>query len=291
VRSGSMARMDAIAIAFAAAFQAALPVPQLRSDGPEISREGARKMTPSALGDALLAPNHPPIVEAIVHPSGMEAAPPPGYSGYRVSLVAAAKWEPSLRMCSKAIYDVNLEVAPRSQRPSSSAGPRPTQITGVTEYRLPDAGGGNDEHCEAKVVDFFSISSGRELEVAQLLAEAHRRAGAPGPLPFPVTVEDTMADDMERFRREHPELVRRPSPLKRVSDPRAALTSLPVKTIGSVDLTNSDFPFKPGDLAGDQGHSLQGATFVVGEEWVVGLALSGDHIERVRVVRRIPPPF
>lgn len=44
---------------------------EVRRNGPPLTLEQARKMTPAQLADALLAPGHRPIVEASVGPEGM----------------------------------------------------------------------------------------------------------------------------------------------------------------------------------------------------------------------------
>jgi hypothetical protein len=71
-----LAALSVISSPLLAAEPAEISTMRLRENGPALTPEQAEALSAAALGDALLAPGHPPVTEVTVGPEGMEPPPP-----------------------------------------------------------------------------------------------------------------------------------------------------------------------------------------------------------------------
>lgn len=284
-------------------FSTALPVAaepvatsmiQLRKAGPLITPEDARALTPATLGETLLLPGHPPVIEATIGPEGMEPPTPPGRPTVtRIKLYLEAARGEQRGFCQRVVAAIFLK--PVSQSPTGTLpASGPDTISTQIAYRWVGTGP-NAPACEAPKDSFFIPRPGEEqqaMTTVRLLASAQQDAKQRHSLPFALSVEDKEGSEMAAFYREnHKQPPKRG--MKIITDARKALASLPIDAVtfaGPAMTASPDILF-PSDLTDHQGRHLEAMTVFLGGDWTAGLVLDGGHIVRLRLLRQIPPPF
>ena len=265
---------------------------RLRQDGPSIATGEAKALTPQALGDALLAPGHPPVTEAVVGPQGMEPPAPPD-SPVQVKLYLEPISSAQPGFCQRTIATVYLD-PPGGMKDAQSPSDRPGSLATEIAYRW------RDETrkalvCSAPKFAFFIPRPGEQqqaLEAVRLLASARRAARQGTRLSFPVSIKDREGPEMLAYERQHPHEPRI-ADLQVMTDAKKALASLPIDavTFAGPSSTASPDVLHASDLAGAKRSSLRGMTIFLGGDWAVGLVIVEGRIVRMRLLRQIPPPF
>jgi len=280
-----------VGAALASSGAAAAQVPDqvaLRGDAVPMTVARAKALTPQALGDALLAPGHPPVVLAHVGPRGLAPPPPPGApvaTPIRLVLRGIPSAQPGF--CQQTVASIDLKPVGRLADGSLPAAAADTLATHV-QYRWR-----GDVDCAAPADAFFVPRDGeamRDFAIVRLLAKAQqaaRRGGRPG---FPVSVTDKMGPELIAYQRSNP--TQPPvAGLTVVTDARKALAMLPIEEIGFVGRSTTAFPdsLRPSDT--DAATRADATTIFMGGVWTVGLVLERGRIVRMRLRREIPPPF
>ncbi len=267
---------------------------RIRQDGPSVTPEMAKTLSPQALGDLLLAPGHTPVTEKVVGPVGMEPPAPPGVRvSTRVKLYLRPSESKQPGFCQRTVAIIYLKPADRLQD-GRLAESGPNSLSKEVAYRW--VGEGSDASaCEAPKHQFFIPQSGQvqhALDVVRLLALASQAAKKSRPLPFLLSVEDKLGPVMLAFQHEHPKLPPLPA-MKIITDPRKALASLPISQVTFAGPASTASPniILPSDLNDQKRGPLQAMTIFLGGDWVVGLVLSHSRIVRMRMLRHIPAPF
>jgi hypothetical protein len=269
--------------------QAVAALATLRPDAPPLDLNVARAMTPIALGDALLAPGHRPIVEVVVHPAGMEA---PASWVTKVELLAQSQMSPESGFCSTTLYTVTFGPPASSNWRATSTNPvRPAGLEAQTLYRLrnvtPPAGSNG---CNGPMHDYFHVDpslNGREFELVRLLAQAQKAAKSGDALPFDLSFQDKMADDFESLARSHPDIDTRRR-FARILNGRGALSAIPLEEIAYIAFDPVITPSRP---SGDCSQRVCTAELVVGEDWRAEVTFTAHQIVRLHITRAIPAPF
>ncbi len=266
---------------------------EVRRDGPALSLDHAQESTPAQLGDALLAPGHPPIVEASVGPEGIMPATAPGMPvTSEIRLYTAAEAAPTPGFCRKTKITVTLEpVMPDGRRlPPARAATASSTALYRWAARSNDATG-----CEADHSAFFALDpalADRSFAVIRLLARLRDSAVHR----IPVTIDDQEGRSMREYFREHPSEARdMPEDVTTpIVDARTALRMFPISSITTIVPYERAWPrdiLKPSDLRGGKDRPLEAITMFAGGAWHAAIVLDGDRITTVRFVRAIPPPF
>jgi len=284
---------------FFTVIQLAAAVLALRADAPSLDLNIARTMTPAALADALLPPGHPPVVEAVVHPAGMEA-PAPFVT--KVELLSAPQMTADSGFCSAALYTVSFESPASAKWNALATYPvRPLSLAVETVYRLPNSARplGTDG-CAAPMHSHFHVDPsmhGREFQLMRLLAQSQKAAKSGAALPFDLSVQDKMADDFERLNRSRPDgwqpAVFGANEFARLRDGRQALSAIPFEDTAYIafDPTSIDPVIIPSHPPGDCTQRVCTAELLVGVEWRAEVAFTATKIVSLHVTRAIPAPF
>ncbi len=267
---------------------------QLRPEGPSISPEEAKALPPQALGDALLAPGHLPVLEVVVGAQGMEPPPPPGgVVPTRVKLYLKPLLSEQSGFCQRTIATTYLQPVSRPENSSASGG-RPINLTTEVAYRwIGEARGALA--CNAPKYAFFIPSLEEKqsaLEAVRLLAAASEAAKKGRPLGYSLSLVDKEGPEMLAFQREHPELTPVPG-LRIINDAKKALASLPIGEATFAGPSETAFPniLKASDLKTTKSRVARGMTVFLGGDWIAGLVIVDGRIVRMRLQRAIPPPF
>jgi hypothetical protein len=267
---------------------------RLRENGPAITPEQAKALSAAALGDALLAPGHPPVTEVTVGPEGMEPPTPPGVpDSTRIKLYLEPIRSEKTGFCERVIATVYLAPVNRSNDghlPASPAARMSTQIA-FRWVGLPQ----NGVACTASKYQFFTAKPEAEddaLEAVRLLGLASHDAKLGRRISFPVSIEDREGPSMLAYERQHPEVPRIPE-LKIITNAKKALASLPVDAVSFSGLASTAFPtvLRPADQTNKMGPGPRAMTIFLGGDWAVGLIISDGQIKLMRMVREIPAPF
>jgi hypothetical protein len=267
---------------------------QLRPDGPSLSTEEAKALTPQALGDALLAPGHLPVLEVVVGPQGMEPPPPPGGAvPTRVKLYLQPLLSEQSGFCQRTVATTYLQPVSWPKNPSASSG-RPINLATDVAYRwIGEARGA--WACNGPKYAFFIPSieeKQRALEAVRLLAMASQAAKKGGRLGFPVSVQDKEGSEMLAYQRDHPE---QPpiSDFQILTNAKKALASLPIGEVTFVGPSETAFSnvLLASDFTTFRNRSARGITVFLGGDWTVGIVIVDGRIVRMRLQRAIPPPF
>jgi hypothetical protein len=265
----------------------------VRQDGPAITLEQAKTMTPAELGDALLAPNHPPIVEASVGPIGMMPPPPPESPiQSEIRLYTAAQPSSEKGFCEKIQATVLLDPVTRINGTLPPA--RAVRLVKTKLYRWA-AKGPKPSICEGKHYDFFETGANTatlSFKVIRLLAALQEKRGG----------GVTLSIDDEYARSNRAYLSRRPSDrdkfpkasITQITNGRAALAQFPIPSISSINEYSESWPsdlLRQKDITNVDGTKIEAVSLFAGGLWSVGIVLSNDKITVARFVREIPPPF
>lgn len=266
----------------------------LREDGPALTLEEANASTPTALGDALLAPGHPPVTEATVGPEGMEAPTPPGMPVItRIKLYLQPV--PSLQQpdfCQRVIATVYLKPVDRLQDgrlPPSS----PADISTEVAYRW--IGTGRSALACIASKDNFFVPTPKDAQLAiasvRLLASARQEARRGGRLSFPVSVQDNEGPAILAYVRDRHEP---PIPgMTIITNAKKALADLQVDAVryaGPASGASPDILTKS-DVEKSGGSNPLAITIFLGGDWVAGIVADHGQIKRIRLRREIPAPF
>jgi len=281
---------------FLAMIQAVAAVIALRQDAPALDVNAARAMTPAALADVLLAPGHPTIVGAVVHPAHMEA---PALWVTKVELLAAPELRSKPGLCAATLYTVAFEDPGPASSKFDGRTPipvRPASLATEMLFRLPSLTpltGSQD--CNAPMEDFFHLNpsmQGREFELLRLLASARQVAKAGDALPFDLSFKDKMADDFERFASSEPPKDGRVK-FVRIPNARAALSEMPLEDISyiGVDSASGDPATGPPSPLGDCKQRVCTAEILAAECWRARVAFTAHRIVSLYIERAIPAPF
>lgn len=145
--------------------------PRLRENGPAITPEQAVALSAAALGDALLAPGHPPVTEVTVGPEGMEPPTPPGMPDFtRIKLYLEPIRSGKTDFCERVIATVYLAPVNRLKDGHLPASPA-ARISTQTAYRWVGPPQ-NGITCTASKYQFFTAKPEAEdqaLEAVHLL--------------------------------------------------------------------------------------------------------------------------
>lgn len=265
----------------------------VRQNGPAITLEQAKTMTPAELGDALLAPNHPPIVEASVGPIGMMPPPPPESPiQSEIRLYTAAQPSSEKGFCEKIQATILLNPVTRINGTLPPA--QAAQVTKTKLYRWA-ANGTTSTSCEGKHYEFFEAqpdNAQRSFEVIRLLVALQQKHGSGA----------TLSIDDEYARSNRAYLSRRPSDRANfpkeattsIMNGRAALAQFPITSISRIDTYSESWPsdlLNRRDLTEVNGTKPEAVRLFAGGLWSAGMVLSSDKILIARFVREIPPPF
>jgi hypothetical protein len=222
------------------------PALQLRQDGPSLTLQEAKALTPQALGDALLAPGHPPVTEAGVGPQGMEPPPPGAAVSTRVKLFLQPAPSEQPGFCQRTVATLYLEPgdAPKGMRPGHLA----TEIA----YRWSgEAHAGSA--CSAAQYAFFIPRPGEErlaLGAVRLLASASEAARQKRRIGYPLSLEDKEGPEMLAYERANPKEPTIPG-WRIMTDAREALATLPIDAVTYAGPSSTAIPdiLRPADLA------------------------------------------
>jgi hypothetical protein len=254
----------------------------------------ARGMTAGQLGDRLLPAGHAPIVEAMVHPRGMEA---PTTWVTSVDLTTRAYSGDPPGFCAAKLYKVNF-VPAATPAPGARTPARPASIETTTLYKFTGAQPARGQTCQDERSPFFPVSETdgvRRVTLVRLLAQA-QAAATRGDIDFDLSFEDRMADDFDRQPHDGDHMAGGlPYPFPgRLRDGRAALAAFPLDQIVKV----SPDPWPDGANAASKsalktlGAQASLAQFTTADgDWLVDLVMFKGRIHTLHVVRRIPPPF
>ncbi len=300
--AGKMSMLFRAAVGFMLSMPAALVAAEpdlaaairIRQNGPSVTPEMAKILSPQALGDLLLGPGHTPVTEVVVGPEGMEPPLPPGKPvATRVKLYLQPSESKRSGFCQRTVATIYLKPVDRLQD-GRLPGSGPNSLSTEVAYRwvgeVSDASA-----CEAPKHQFFIPQPGQvqhALDVVRLLALASQAAKKSRPLPFLFSVEDKLGPKMLAYQHEHPGLPPLPA-MKIFTDPRKALASLPISQVTFAGPASTAYPniILPSDLNDEKRGPLQAMTIFLGGDWVVGLVLSHGRIVRMRMLRQVPAPF
>lgn len=283
-----------IATPLSAAEPAERSTTRLRENGPAITPEQAVALSAAALGDALLAPGHPPVTEVTVGPVGMEPPTPPGMPhSTRIELYLKPVRSGKTGFCERVIASVYLAPVSRLNDGHLPASPA-ARISVRTAYRWVGTPQ-NGVICTASKHQFFWAkpeTKNQALEAVHLLGLASQDAKLGRRISFPVSVEDRLGPRMLAYERQHPEIARDPE-LKIITNAKKALASLPVGAVSFSGLASTAYPdvLRPSDRTDNIGTKQRAMTIFLGDVWSVGLIISGGQIKLMRLVREIPAPF
>lgn len=286
--------LSLIATPLLAAEPAERSTPRLRENGPAITPEQAVALSAAALGDALLAPRHPPVTEVTVGPEGMEPPTPPGMPDFtRIKLYLEPIRSGKTGFCERVIATVYLAPVNRLKDGHLPASPA-ARISTQTAYRWVGPPQ-NGVTCTASKYQFFTTKPEAEdqaLEAVHLLGLASQDAKLGRRVSFPVSVKDREGPSMLAYERQHPEIPRDPE-LKIITNAKKALASLPVDAVSFSGLASTAYPdvLRPADRTNRIGTGQRAMTIFLGGDWAVGLIVSGGQIKLMRMVREIPAPF
>lgn len=279
---------------FFALIQVAAAVGALRTDAPPLALNAARTMTPTELGDALLAAGHPPIIQAIVHPAHMEA-PAPWVT--EVELLAAPHMSNEAGFCAVTLYTVTFDHPASPKWDVTSPNPvRPASLAAETLYKLPSPSPqSRSDACKAPIDDYFHLDptfDGREFQLVRLLAAAQKAARSGHALSFDLSFKDKLADDLESAERSQPPN-RVHSWGARLPDARAALIATPLDDIYHIgfDQPLGDQSIRPPPGPETCGQRECTAELFVGEVWRVDVVFTAHEIRRLHLERALPAPF
>lgn len=262
----------------------------LRADAPALTPEEASRLEPAAIGDALLAPGHDQVVEAVVGPEGMEPPIPPGPTVVtRIKLFFRPRHSTGYPdFCEQREVWLQLRPAARSGDAIVPAMPDRIELQRA-KFRWVGRGGGS---CDAPRRAFFAVQYDETAGLAAVrrLAGLRQLARLPGVLPFELTIDDQEGRAEIQLAREHPDLV--PSPPREMTDARAALATLPLDDITASQRANDWADgLAPVDVAAIKVGTRHGWSVTLQPDWVVALVSDGGRLTAVRIVRRPPPPF
>jgi hypothetical protein len=291
-----MTLADLILVPFAlcAAESATATTLQLRQDGPPLSTEEAKALTPQALGDALLAPGHLPVMEVEVGPQGMEPPAPPGSPfPTRIKLYVQPFLSEQSGFCQRTVATTYLQPVSRSKDQSASGG-RPINLATEVAYRwIGEARGASA--CNGPKYAYFIPSFGEKqlaLQAVRLLAMARQAARKDRRIAFPLSVQDIEGSEMLVYQRDHPEQPSIPD-LHIVTDAKKALASLAISEVTFVSSSETGLSnvLLASDLAILKNSSARGITIFLGGDWKAGIVIVDGRIIRMRLQRAVPPPF
>lgn len=264
---------------------------EVRRDGPQVTLEQARAMAPAALGDALLAPGHPPIVEASVGPEGMAPPSAPGMPvTSEIRLFTSARTAARAGFCEKTLVTVTLAPVMRIGRDVPPA--RAQAVASTTLYRWAPRIDGRLS-CEGRRDDFFALDAAlgeRSFAVIRALATVRPNQVRT------IGIDDQDARSMRDYVRSHPtEAVGLPAEaVTPITDGRIALARFPISSITMIGRYGrgwNDRVLSDSDLRNKTGRALEAVTIFAGGVWTAGVVLDGDTITTIRFVKAIPPPF
>ena len=266
---------------------------EVRRDGPPLSLERARQMSAAQLGDTVLAPGHPAIVEASVGPEGMGPPPFPGTPvASEIRLYTAGHLMAGSGFCRKNKVTVTLRpvLLQGGQLP-----PAPAETASSTAlYRWAERTN-RAIKCEAGHHDFFQLDhtlADRSFAVIRLLDRSRRGADRR----LQVTIDDQAARSMRDYVNKHRSEARGlpKEAITPIVNGRVALRKFPISSITMIR------PFAKAwdanlltvaDLHDATGRALEAVTIFAGGEWLAGIVLDGDRITTIRFIKAIPPPF
>jgi hypothetical protein len=257
-------------VQLAAAMALALATPDYAS----LTKEQAEAMSPEQLGRLLLPRTAPRIVKVIVHPVGMDA-PWPSLQG--VDLYSEAVDDHD-GFCKAQEFHIGFRPVDPTVNPAFVATPmRADGVQSLHRYRfVPDEERSRPICDPTKHLFFNDLQTDPVLQkrAVRLLSEAVSQAKK-GILPqFAYTFDDRIPLPKEE----------RPTALQ-------ALASLPLGEIFIVrDLEKEGLWDVPKEYLQDQdpqGHRAE----VVMDKLVVYMVLRSEGIERLVIIRQIPPPF
>lgn len=265
---------------------------QVRADAPPVSPDQANALAPAALGDLLLGPGHPPVVEATIGPEGLEPPPPPGAPvATRIKLYLQPSHGLEPGFCERIVATIYLKPVDRLPDGNLPAA-GPDKLSTETAYRW--VGKQRDAACDAPRYAFFIPDAGEKeqaLQAVRLLASASRAAQQSRRLTFEVSVEDKEGPEMAAFERDNPQLPAG-TPMQTITDARQALAALPVDMVQYAGRRGmSAGLFHDSDPVGRSGRTLQAMTLFLGGDWYAGLVIDGGRIKLIRLLRKIPAPF
>ena len=264
---------------------------EIRRDGPPITLAQARELTSAALGDVLLAPRHPPIVEASIGPEGMLPPPPPGMPvTSEIRLFAAARPAEQPGFCEKTQVTVRLTAVTPA---GLDLPPAPAEaVSSSTLYRWAGNVPGQSA-CEGKRYDFFALDPAfgdRSFAVIRALGAARPSTVRT------ISIDDQEGRSMRDYAKQHPNDARGfpKEAITPITNGRAALTQFPVSRITTVRRYVKAWDgelLKEADLKNETGRVLEAITIFAGDVWNAGIVMDGDRITTIRFVRAVPPPF
>ena len=268
----------------------------LRADAPAITLAQASAMSPAQLGDALLAPGHPAITEAEVGVQGMMPPPPPGaLLQSPIELVSAAEPSKEAGFCERSVAHILL--APVRFTGGEAPAARPVQVDTEQTYSW-RVKAGERTGCSVHSASYFSVQgSGKQQAFALIRALANLQAQAKGGrrIEAELTVDDREAQRWREFARTNTDPGSQPTPkqLTAFTDGRTALSALPIGDIGSIAFGRQSWhePLRKADLIGNDGVKRNLVTVFAGGVWTIDMALDGNKISVIRIVREMPPPF
>ncbi|WP_137897226.1 hypothetical protein [Sphingomonas sp. 2SG] len=265
----------------------------VRQNGPAITLEQAKTMTPAELGDALLAPNHPPIVEASVGPIGIMPPPPPESPIVsEIRLYTAARPSDEADFCEKTRVTVKLSPVTRMNGTLPPARAAEVYTKELYRWAIKDAAA---SRCDGKSYDFFEAEADtarRSFKVIRLLAALQQKRGIGAKL--------SIDDEYARSNRAY--VSRRPSDrgkfpkasTTQITNGRTALAQFPITSISSINAYSESWPsdlLRQKDIRNVDGTKLEAISLFAGGLWSAGIVLSSNKITVARFVREIPPPF
>lgn len=269
------------------------PQIEVRRDGPAIALGEAERMTPAALADALLAPGHPPIVEARVGPEGMMPPAPPGVPVInQIRLFTAATPADRPGFCEKTRIDVSL--APRMREGDTVPAAPAEAVTTTKLYRWARSGK-DGARCKVASGSYFrrnAVLGERSFTVIRSLATLR-----PARIrKLRITIDDyaarQLADMVKAYPQDFADMPR--DRITPITDGRVALARFPVSSVQYVGPYSATWPrdlLDKADLQDATGHKLEAITMIAGDEWNAGIVFDGDRIVTIRLRRAIPPPF
>lgn len=264
----------------------------LRADPVPVAPDEARRLSPDALAERLLAPGHPPAMQVVVGPQGMEPPTPPN-SPERTRIRLFLRPVPlagSDDFCERTIVTLFLKPAWRSTDgtiPATTA----ENLSTAQAYRW--AGDGRAHGCDGSRWHYFQPRPGElaeTLDIVRRLARARDRAASHRRLGFAVTLDDPQGREFRALELSDPSMPGPPTVV--LTDARAALADMPIGEVGYVGPVDGIGGIPPMDLTNrEHGRGAATAALFIGNDWNVGIAWRGDRITRVELIHHYPPPF